>query len=99
MESTEIEIEWMKELLKENEIEIWRIKRENKNQKDEIKRLKGALDYANRDREDMHNKIIELWNKRESQRNMNYKLRSENTKLKEELEWYKKQYKHTMWVD
>ena len=29
---------------------------------EENKRLQSALDYANRDREDMHNKIIELWN-------------------------------------
>lgn len=52
---------------------------------EENKRLQSSLDYANRDREDMHNKIIELWNKRESQRNMNYKLRKEKTELKKEL--------------
>lgn len=56
----------------------------NKELKEENKRLQSVLDYANRDREDMHNKIIELWNKRESQRNMNYKLRKENKKLKED---------------
>lgn len=59
---------------------------------EENKRLQSALDYANRDREDMHNKIIELWNKRESQRNMNYKLRKENKKLREELSIYDREY-------
>ena len=50
---------------------------------EENKRLQSALDYANRDRESMHYKIVELWNKRESQRNMNYKLREQNKNLKE----------------
>lgn len=50
---------------------------------EENKRLQSSLDYANRDREDMHNKIIELWNKRESQKNMNYKLREQNKNLKD----------------
>ena len=59
---------------------------------EENKRLQSSLDYANRDREDMHNKIIELWNKRESQRNMNYKLRKENRKLKEILNRIKELY-------
>ena len=27
------------------------------------------------------------------------KLEEENKKLKEEVEWYKKQYEHTMWED
>ena len=50
---------------------------------EENKRLQSALDYANRDRESMHYKIVELWNKRESQRNMNYILRKQNKNLKE----------------
>jgi hypothetical protein len=35
MNYTEIEIEWMKELLKENELEIWRLRKEIKNLKEE----------------------------------------------------------------
>ena len=35
MNYTEIEIEWMKELLKENELEIWRLRKDIKNLKEE----------------------------------------------------------------
>ena len=35
MNYTEIEIDWMKELLKENELEIWRLRKEIKNLKEE----------------------------------------------------------------
>ena len=35
MNYTEIEIDWMKELLKENELEIWRSRKEIKNLKEE----------------------------------------------------------------
>ena len=35
MDSKQIEIEWMKELLKENELEIWRLRKEIKNLKEE----------------------------------------------------------------
>jgi len=35
MDYTEIEIDWMKELLKENELEIWRLRKEIKNLKEE----------------------------------------------------------------
>ena len=38
MNYTEIEIDWMKELLKENELEIWRLKKE-------IKKLKEERDF------------------------------------------------------
>ena len=62
--------------------EIAAINTKNIKLEEENERLQSSLDYANRDREDMHNKIIELWNKRESQRNMNYKLRKENKELK-----------------
>jgi len=31
--------------------------------------------------------------------NKNIKLEEENKKLREELEWYKKQYEHSMWED
>lgn len=56
---------------------------------EENKRLQSSLDYANRDREDMHNKIVELWNKRESQRNMNYKLRGKIKRLEFDVDaWH-----------
>ena len=35
MDSKQIEIEWMKELLKENELEIWRLRKDIKNLKEE----------------------------------------------------------------
>ena len=35
MDSKQIEIEWMKELLKENELEIWRLRKEIKTLKEE----------------------------------------------------------------
>ena len=35
MNYTDIEIDWMKELLKENELEIWRLRKEIKNLKEE----------------------------------------------------------------
>lgn len=38
MDSKQIEIEWMKELLKENELEIWRLRKE-------IKKLKEERDF------------------------------------------------------
>lgn len=38
MNYTEIEIDWMKELLKENELEIWRLRKE-------IKKLKEERDF------------------------------------------------------
>ena len=66
--------------------EIAAINTKNIKLEEENERLQSSLDYANRDREDMHNKIIELWNKRESQRNMNYKLRKENKNMKLVLE-------------
>ena len=38
MDSKQIEIDWMKELLKENELEIWRLRKE-------IKKLKEERDF------------------------------------------------------
>lgn len=78
MDSKQIEIEWMKELLKENELEIWRLRKE-------IKNLKESLDIATKCSCKEEDWII--------------RLSEENKKLKEELERYKKQYKHTMWED
>ena len=76
MDSKQIEIEWMKELLKENELEIWRLRKEIKNLKEE-KEIRALNDRDN---------LIQI-----------EKLEEANKKLKEELERYKKQYKHTMW--
>ena len=48
MNYTEIEIDWMKELLKENELEIWRLRKEIKNLKEENVRLvKNLAEYKN----------------------------------------------------
>lgn len=40
MKYRDIEIEWMKELLKENEKEIFRLRKENRNLRQENERLK-----------------------------------------------------------
>lgn len=40
---TEIEMEWMKEILKEKEIEIEKLRKEKKNLKDKIDRLESDL--------------------------------------------------------
>lgn len=87
MDSKQIEIEWMKELLKENELEIWRLRKEIKNLKEE--RDNFMLKYSKA----VEEKVVET-NKLCTERNM---LEEKNKKLKEELERYKKQYKHTMW--
>ena len=46
MNYTEIEIEWMKELLKENELEIWRLRKEIKKLKEELERYKKQYGHT-----------------------------------------------------
>ena len=64
MNYKEIEMEWMKEILRDKE--------------EEIKKLKSDLSLVIKERDD------------------NIK---QNKKLKDELEFYKKQYEHSMWED
>ena len=54
MDSKQIEIEWMKELLKENELEIWRLRKEIKNLKEENKKFKADTEHTIK----FNNKII-----------------------------------------
>ena len=72
MNYTEIEIEWMKELLKENELEIWRLRKEIKNLKEE--RDNFMLKYAKA----VEEKVVET-NKLCTERN---KIGEENETLK-----------------
>lgn len=44
MDSKQIEIEWMKELLKENELEIWRLRKEIKNLKSDYIKLSKIVE-------------------------------------------------------
>ena len=46
MDSKQIEIEWMKELLKENELEIWRLRKEIKKLKEELERYKKQYEHT-----------------------------------------------------
>ena len=72
MDSKQIEIEWMKELLKENELEIWRLRKEIKNLKEE--RDNFMLKYAKA----VEEKVVET-NKLCTERN---KIGEENETLK-----------------
>ena len=65
--------------------ELYHLREENKNLKEKNKRLNEVYEVCNID---SINKTFKVGN-----------LEMENEKLKEELEWYKKQYKHTMWED
>jgi len=72
MDSKQIEIEWMKELLKENELEIWRLRKEIKNLK--VERDNFMLKYAKA----VEEKVVET-NKLCTERN---KIGEENETLK-----------------
>ena len=66
MNYTEIEIDWMKELLKENELEIWRLKKEIKKLKEERDFFKEQAtlwrnDYKNEYENNKKLKNLKIW--------------------------------------
>lgn len=60
MNYTEIEIDWMKELLKENELEIWRLRKEIKNLKEDLAFKSTMLDNVRAEYESTQNVIKKM---------------------------------------
>lgn len=60
MDSKQIEIEWMKELLKENELEIWRLRKEIKNLKEDLAFKSTMLDNVRAEYESTQNVIKKM---------------------------------------
>ena len=71
---------------------------ENRNIK-RIEELKEENETLRKENELLKECNIRNYTSRSDTDNMNLKLLEENKKLKEELEFYKKQYKHSMWED
>ena len=65
MNYTEIEIEWMKELLKENEIEIARLRKENKNLKLTIEQMENTCKDYLQDRDTLREENRKLKEERD----------------------------------
>ena len=60
MNSKQIEIEWMKELLKENELEIWRLRKDIKNLKEDLAFKSTMLDNVRAEYESTQNVIKKM---------------------------------------
>ena len=60
MDSKQIEIEWMKELLKENELEIWRLRKDIKNLKEDSAFKSTMLDNVRAEYESTQNVIKKM---------------------------------------
>jgi len=60
MDSKQIEIEWMKELLKENELEIWRLRKDIKNLKEDLAFKSTMLDNVRAEYESTQNVIKKM---------------------------------------
>lgn len=60
MDSKQIEIEWMKELLKENELEIWRLRKDIKNLKEDLAFKSTMLDNVRAEYESAQNVIKKM---------------------------------------
>ena len=60
MDSKQIEIEWMKELLKENELEIWRLRKDIKNLKEDLAFKSTMLDNVRAEYESSQNVIKKM---------------------------------------
>ena len=93
MDSKQIEIEWMKELLKENELEIWRLRKDIKNLKEDLAFKSTMLDNVRAEYESSQDIIKKLQERirfleqcLDNKEKVNKSLREENKRLSDFLE-------------